>query len=192
MLSQSPIYTKQTRCNNNLRNDNNRNTDFFRPMLSNPSVPMSYNHEHYMMDNNILNHMDIERSSMCTRNYNTDSRKPVQTGFQNSYYTNNFETLNNNQLKNNALIFDQEYDNEQQKNGNKGNIYIDRNPTNTRRDKLEKVRNEDKQNFLRDQGGMLNNMPEMSFENTRKSKNSINSANYVPMARTMAIPMENI
>ena len=38
MLSQSPVYTKQTRCNNNLRNDNNRNADFFRPMLSNPSV----------------------------------------------------------------------------------------------------------------------------------------------------------
>jgi hypothetical protein len=187
MLSPSSTYTKQTRCNNNLRNDNNRNTDFFRPMLSNPSVPMSYNHEHYMMDNNMINHMDLERSSMCTRNFNTDSRKPVQTGFQNSYYTNNFETLNNNQLKNNALIFENDYNQTQN-----GNQYINRNPTNTRRDQLEKIRNEDKQNFLIQQGGILNNMPEMSFENTRKGKNSINSSNYIPMARTMAIPKDNI
>lgn len=183
MFNPLPAYTKQTRCNNNLRNDNNRNTDFFRPMISNPCVPISYNHEHYMIDNNILNNMDIERSSMSTRNYNTNSRKPVQTEFQNNYYTNNFETLNNNKLVNSALIFEQEP---------LQNKYIDRNPTNTKRDQLEKIRNEDKQNFLKTQGGMLNNMPEMSFENTRKNKNSINSSNYVPMARTLAIPKENI
>jgi hypothetical protein len=180
MLSPYPIYTKQTKCNNNLKNDNNRNNDFYRPMLSNPSIPMSYNHEHYIVDNNIINNIDIERSSMCTRNFNTDSRKPVQTQFQNNYYTNNFETLNNNQLKNNALIFEQD------------NNYTDRNPTNVSRDKMEKTRNLDKQNFLIAQGGMLNNMPELSFENTRKSKNVINSSNYIPMARTLAIPRENI
>ena len=128
----------------------------------------------------MINHMGIERSSMCTRNFNTDSKKPVQTGFQNNYYTNNFETLNNNQLKNNTLIFENE------------NQYIVRNPTNTKRDQIEKVRNEDKQRFLIQQGGIFNNMPEMSFENTRKGKNSINSANYIPMARTMAIPKDNI
>lgn len=180
MLSPYPIYTKQTRCNNNLKNDNNRNVDFFRPVLSNPSVPMSYNHEHYIVDNNIINNMDIERSSVSTRNFNIDSRKPVQTQFQNNYYTNNFETLNNNQLRNNALMFEQD------------NGYVDRNPTNIKRDQMEKIRNEDKQNFLREQGGALNNMPEMSFENTRKTKNIINSSNYMPMARTLAIPRENI
>jgi len=184
MLSPSPIHTKQTRCNNNLRNDNNRNADFFRPIISNPSVPISYNHEHYIMDNNM---MDIERSSMCTRNFNIDSKKPVQTNFQNNYYTNNFETLNNNQLQNNALIFGQ--DNEYKQTG--GNKYVDRNPTNTKRDQLEKTRNEDKQSFLKTQGEGFN-MQEMSFENTRKGKNNINSSNYVPMARTMAIPRQNI
>ena len=39
---------------------------------------------------------------------------------------------------------------------------------------------------------MLSNFNELTCENTRKNKADLNSSKYVPMARTMAIPKENI
>jgi hypothetical protein len=198
-LSPYPEHTKMTRCNNNLRGDNNR-IDFLRPIISNPSIPIISNHEHYLYDSNINdcnnnynnnynnnnnnynnnynnnnynNNFDIERSSVCTRNNNSNSRKPVQNDIQNNYYSTNFESLNN-------------IDNETNK-------YLTRNPVNTRRDNLEKERNNDKNDFLKIQGGMLNgNYADFKYETTRKGKNDINSSSYVPMPRTLAIPKEHI
>jgi hypothetical protein len=186
-MSEHPQYTKQTRCNNNL-NNNNRN-DFFRPIISNPSIPMIYNHEQYYYDNNTsmnqsinnlngiynMNNLDLERSSISTRNNNVDSKKPVQSSFQNDYYSSNYTTLNNN--------------NEQDIN-----MYMDRNPVNTRRDELEKIRNSDKQDFIKNQNGYMNenNFNDFSVTNTRKGRSDINSSNYIPMPRTLAIPKENI
>jgi hypothetical protein len=173
MLSPYPEYTKQTKCNNNLNSD--RQQDIFRPMISNPSIPLRYNHEHYTLDNNsLLNHnFDIERSSISSRNDCINTKKPVQNNFQNNYYTMTFDDLNH---QNNQEI----------------NKFLSRNPVNTRRDTLEKVRNEDKQDFMKSQGGMLSNFIDIKVENTRKDKNIINSSNYIPMPRTMAIPKENI
>lgn len=186
-VSFHPEYTKKTRCDNNLKSDNNRNTDFFRPMLSNPQVPMTYNHESYYYDNNMYNqtnsynnnfdNMDIERSSLSTRNNIASSRKPVQTNFQNDYYTMNYDTLNNSLNSMNDVD---------------ANKYLTRNPVNTRRDMLEKERNLDKQEFMRTQGGYLNNIPEFNYQSTRKGKPQINSSNYIPMPCTRAIPKENI
>ena len=51
-LNPNPQYTKQTRCNNNLILDNK--SDFFRPILSNTSIPISNNHEHYNLDKNAI------------------------------------------------------------------------------------------------------------------------------------------
>ena len=165
MLSPYPEHTKQTKCNNN---------DAFRPIISNESVPLRYNHEHYSLDNNMSSqNFDIERSSISSRNETINSKKPVQSNFQNNYYTMTFDDLNHH---NNQEI----------------NKYLNRNPVNSRRDTIEKIRNEDKQDFMKTQGGLLSNFTDIKIENTRKDKNIINSSNYVPMPRTMAIPKEKI
>jgi hypothetical protein len=172
-LAPSPIYTKQTKCNNNLNLENTH--DFFRPIISNISTPINYNHDNYMVDQNaiLLHHLDLERSSVSTRNNVIDSKKPVQADFQNNYYTMSFDSMNHH---NNQEI----------------NKFLNRNPVNTRRDNLEKSRNVEKQDFLKSQGGILSNFTEINYENTRQNKNTINSSNYIPMPRTMAIPKENI
>lgn len=199
-LAPYPEHTKQTRCNNNLSTQHK--PDFFRPIISNPSVPIIYNHDHYMSDpnhnNNISNSnleysrgftksnmntnmFDLERSSISTRNSNVDNKKPVQSSFQSDYYTMSLNKLNhiNNQDINHDM-------------NNEINTFLTRNPVNSRRDNIEKTRNQDKQDFLQSQGGMLSNFNDIRCENTRQNKGLINSANYVPMARTMAIPKENI
>jgi hypothetical protein len=171
-----PEYTKKTRCDNNIPTTNNH--DFFRPIISNISVPINYNHEHYtnsnMYSTNTSNlTFDIERSSISTRNNTVDSKKPVQESFQNNYHTMNFDKMNH---QSNQEI----------------NNFLTRNPVNSRRDNIEKSRNTDKQEFLKNQGGSLSNYTDLPFENTRKEKITINSSNYLPMPRTMAIPRENI
>ena len=174
-LAPYPEHTKQTRCNNNLNLHSDRN-DFFRPIISNTPVPIKNNHEHYMCDNNAIQmyQYDIERSSVSTRNNNIDiKRPPVQQSFQNNYYMMNFDNSNHQN--------DQEI-----------NKFINRNPVNTRRDNLEKSRNTDRQDFLKVQGGVLNNYNDFRCENTRKNKAEINSSNYVPMPKTMAIPKDII
>jgi len=158
MLSPYPEHTKQTKTNNNLD---------LRPSISNPSVPLRYNHEHYILNNDSSINFDMERNSICSRN------KPVQTNFQNNYYTMNFDDLNH---QNNQEI----------------NRYLNRNPVNSRRDTIEKTRNEDRQDFLKSQGGILSNFNDIKIENTRKDRNTINSSNYIPMPRTMAIPKDQI
>ena len=188
-LSPYPEYTKQTRCNNDLNLESK--TDFFRPVLSNVPVPIISNHEHYMCDNNSLqlHHLDLERSSISTRNNVIDSKKSaVQQSFQNDYYTMNFD--NKNPLNfNNMNDYNDHYNKQDPKK------YLNRNPVNTRRDLLEKTRNTDRQDFMKKQGGVLSdfaNFNDLRCENTRKDKVEINSSNYIPMARTMAIPKENI
>ena len=172
-LAPYPEHTKQTRCNNNLNLENKN--DFFRPIISNTPTPLSYNHENYMFDKNALQmyQYDLERSSISTRNSIIDTKKPVQHDFQNNYYTMNYDTLN--------------HQNEQEINK-----YLTRNPVNSRRDEMEKTRNQERQDFMKTQGGMLSNFNDIKCEYTRKDKNIINSSNYIPMARTMAIPKENI
>jgi hypothetical protein len=186
-LSPYPEYTKQTRTNNNIKNTN----DFLKPVMSNNSIPLIYNHDHYDNNNNnnnynnlMLNSINIERNSLSTRN-NIDSKKiPVQQNilnnsnsiingeFNNNYYTMNFD----NKLNNSGEV----------------NDFLTRNPVNTRRDTIEKSRKEDLQYFMTHQGGSLNNFTDFKIENTRKNKTEINSSNYIPMPRTMAIPKENI
>ena len=173
MMSSYPIYTKQTKCNNNLTLEN-RN-DFLRPILSNTSIPISSNHDHYMFDPYAItqSQYDIERSSISTRNNVMNAKAPVQQTFQHDYYTTNFDNFNHN---NNQEI----------------NKYLTRNPTNTRRDSLEKSRNQETQNFMKTQEGLLGNFIDIKCENTRQNKGELNSAKYIPMPRTMAIPKENI
>jgi hypothetical protein len=172
-LAPYPEHTKQTRCNNNLTFKNDRN--FFRPIMSNNPVLLNYNHDHYNIDNNAMamNQFDIERGSVSTRNKAFNEQTPVQTNFQNNFDNNLFSNIGNNQ--------DQEI-----------NKYLIRNPVNTRRDNIEKIRNNERQDFLKSQGGMLSDFNQLTFENTRKYKQELNSNSYIPMARTMAIPKENI
>ena len=186
-LSPYPEHTKQTRCNNNLNLESKN--DFFRPIISNVPTPILSNHEHYMCDNNALqlHHLDLERSSISTRNNTIDSKKSaVQQSFQNDYYTMNFDNINHLNFNNNNYNDNDNY------NKQDPNKYLNRNPVNTRRDLLEKTRNTDRQDFMKKQGGVLSNFNDLRCENTRKDKVEINSSNYVPMARTMAIPKENI
>lgn len=183
-LSPYPEYTKQTRTNNNIENNN-----FLRPVLSNNSIPITSNHEHYINDNNsnnlMVNSINIERNSMSTRNDNCAKKMPVQQNilnntsnvingsFSDNYYTMNFDNMNHN-------------------NSHEINNFLTRNPVNTRRDTIEKSRKEDLQYFMKSQGGNLDNFTDFKVENTRKVKSEINSSNYIPMPRTMAIPKENI
>jgi hypothetical protein len=171
MLSPYPEYTKQTKTSNNLYLENSQT--FLRPMISNNSVPISFDHEHYNIQNDISNIYDLERNSICTRNSNTDTKKPVQHNFQNNYYTTSFDNLN---IENNLEI----------------NKYLTRNPINSRRDDLEKIRKTEQQDFLKIQGGLMSDFNDIKIENTRKYKDSINSSNYIPAPRTLAIPRENV
>jgi hypothetical protein len=177
LQSTYPENTKQTRTNNNL--NFNQERDFFRPIISNPSVPITYNHDSYMIDDNAkaFYMMDIERASLPTRNNCMDVRKPVQNAFQNNYNFNEFQNLSLNSSNNNNI------DN---------NKFLTRNTVNTRRDNFDKIRKIEAQEFLEIQGGILNNFQDFKLENTRKNRNDINSSQYIPMPRTMAIPKENI
>jgi hypothetical protein len=187
-LNSQPQHTKQTRTNNNL--PNTFNTDnFLRPSSSQISEPIMYNHDSYMLDHNarVMHSIDIERNFSNSRNndrknsINHDREiNCVQSSFQNDYYTQNF---NINKSDDNNINLNDEHG---------GNIYLTRNPVNTRRDQIEKSRNVERQDFLKKQGGMLNNFADLSLQNTRKDKNTINSSCYVPMPKTLAIPKENL
>ena len=155
------------------------------PQMSSDSKPIKNNHDHYIFDRNaeiyynqnqgnylnpVSTRIDSRMDSRCNNKIN-----PVQNNFQNQYtqnfYMSNFETINNQQ---------------------EINTFLDRNPVNTRRDEVEKSRNKDRNDFLRMQGGNLNNFTSFQYENTRKKKNDIDISGYIPNGRTMAIPKENI
>jgi hypothetical protein len=139
--------------------------DIYRPILSKQSLPLFYNHENY----------DLERKSIPSRNNNKmdNFKEPVQIGFQNSFH----QFMNVHQTDTDKEI----------------NKYYERNPINTRRDLIEKTRNNDKQYFMKQQSGVLSqNFSDLKIENTRKERNMINTSNYIPMGMTMAIPKDKI
>ena len=185
-----PECTKQTRTtqqNNSVQNNNNQNNsiqnnsiqnnnfnnsstqnnkDFLRPVISNASIPLYYNHENYMNDKGKQN-FDLERSISSSRN--DKDYRPVQSQMQSNY-----QFFNNNNNNNNII-----------------NEF--RNPVNTRRDNLEKNRQSDTQQFRSVQGGPISNFQDIRYVNTRTNKNNdINTSSYTPMARTLAIPKEQI
>jgi hypothetical protein len=181
-----PECTKQTKTiqqnsvqnnsvqNNSFQNSNfnnnsiQNNKDFLRPVISNPSIPLYYNHDSYMNDKGKQNYnYDIERSISSSRN--DKDYRPVQSQMQSNY-----QFFNNNNNNNNII-----------------NEF--RNPVNTRRDNLEKSRQNDTQQFRSVQGGIINNFQDIRCVNTRTNKNNdINTSSYTPMARTLAIPKEQI
>ena len=170
-FSTYPENTKQIRSENstNVKNVSNNRNDFLKPMMTNESIPLNYNHSHYEKQN-----YDIERTTVSTRkDYLDETKKPIQSSFQNNYYTMSFEDL-------------------QHQNTHEINKFLTRNPANTRRDNIEKQRNTDTQTFLTSQGGMMSNYSNFNVENTRKYKDELNSSIYVPMPRTMAIPKEHV
>jgi len=254
-----PEFTKKTRTNNNLLGRNlDNNNNFLRPVLSNTSVPLVYNHDHYMVDK-YATAFDIERSFIPTRNsgdlidnnkktsYSTQMEKnrkinnsdpnnyynnssllmngsgqgmPVQTrpmgarpgqGMQ-SYATQNYATqsqaiqgyANQSQtrsvrarpvqesIQNNSFLSFNQFQPPQLRDDLEVNNFLTRNPVNSRRDAMEKLRNTERKSFINDQGGLMNNFVDFNLENTRKDKKEINTANYVPMPRTLAIPKENV
>ena len=160
-------------------NSTKQNNDFLRPMMTNESKPIKNTHDNYIFDrnaeifykNNMGNYMQPLNSRTDTRTDTRIDTNPVQTSFQNNYFTNNFETLNNNQEK---------------------NMFWDRNPVNTRRDNVEKIRISDTYNFIEKQGGNLNNFVDFEIRNTRENKINLNTNSYIPNGKTMAIPKENI
>jgi hypothetical protein len=143
----------------------NKDRDFFlRPQNTSQSIPVKIEHEHYDSTS-----YDIERSFVNTR-VKQNPTSPVQSSFQNNYYMMNF--------------FHTPQD---------SNPFLPRNPTNTRRDNLEKSRQSETQEFMQFQGGtMLTSLTDLKAESTRKVRNDINSASYISMPRTLAIPKENI
>tara|TARA_B110000483_G_scaffold89069_1_gene109950 strand:- start:1297 stop:1899 length:603 start_codon:yes stop_codon:yes gene_type:complete len=172
---------RQTNNRNDYRFDNgvnnNQQRDVTMPQVSNNSRPINNSHDNYIFDRNAQVFYNQNQGNyhnpMNTRTITNN--KPVQNNFQNehtqNYFMSNFETINN---------------------GQEINMYQDRNPVDTRRDQLEKTRNSDRQDFLRNQGGNLNNFTKFQYENTRKEKKEVNISSYIPNSRTMAIPKENI
>lgn len=166
-----PQNTKETRTNNNLQ----ANPDFFKPQISNPSVPLYYNHESYSYNDRDVGN-NIDRMFISSRpSTNRKGNSPVQSSFQSDYYTMAFNNMENQGSRNDEI-----------------NNFLTRNPVNTRRDDLEKTRNIDRKDFLQVQGGYLSNFSDIRQEYTRKEKNQVNSGNYVPMPCTQAIPKEHI
>jgi len=153
------------------------NQDFLKPILSNTPEPLSFSHDNYVPDkySQMIFKNDLERGSISTRNIVVSDRKPVQNAFQNNYYN----------------IHDNLNDNFKNLDGNT-NRFLIRNTVNTRRDNFDKIRNIEKSEFMKFQGGNLENFTDFKIENTRKYKDEINTNRYVPMPRTMAIPKENI
>lgn len=159
-------------------NKNKKNMDFTFPQISNQSKPINNRHDNYIFDRNaemFYNHNQGNYLHPLNSRSNDSNVNPVQNNFQNQYTQNffmsNFETINNTQ---------------------ETNMFMDRNPSNTRRDEMEKTRNDDRKDFLRNQGGNLNNFTEFQYQSTRKKKDEINISSYIPNSRTMAIPKENI
>merc|ERR1711991_828890 len=144
-------------------NKNKKNMEYKFPQISNQSKPINNKHDNYMFDRNAEIFFNQNQGNYLNPvNTRLDQNKPVQNNFQNEYTQNffmsNFETINKHQ---------------------ENNIFIDRNPVNTRRDQIEKTRNLDRNNFLKTQGGNLNNFTEFQYENTRKNKNSISCYIYI-------------
>lgn len=206
-----PEFTKKTRTNNNLAGKNlDINNNFLRPVLSNKSVPLVYNHDHYMNDKNAFS-FDIERSFIPTRNSgdlistneSIEKSRKINSSEQNNYYNNSSILMNGGEIpfqsrpvqesiqNNNFLTFNQ-FHPPQLKDDLEVNNFLTRNPVNSRRDAMEKVRNTERKSFINNQGGLMNNFVDFNLENTRKDKKEINTTNYVPMPRTLAIPKENI
>jgi hypothetical protein len=180
-IPQMSRNNRQTNNRNDYRFDNgvnnNQQRDVTMPQVSNNSRPINNSHDNYIFDRNAQVFYNQNQGNyhnpMNTRTITNN--KPVQNNFQNehtqNYFMSNFETINN---------------------GQEINMYQDRNPVDTRRDQLEKTRNSDRQDFLRNQGGNLNNFTKFQYENTRKEKKEVNISSYIPNSRTMAIPKENI
>jgi hypothetical protein len=160
--------------------NNVKQEDFWRPKMSNESKPISNKHENYIFDKNAnLFYQNNINNYFQPVNTRMENNGPVQgtfqtENFQNSFqnnYMNNYETINSNQ---------------------EVNRFLERNPVNTRRDNMEKIRNADTNQFLTKQGGNLHNFTDFKIETTRKDRNMINTNTYIPMGKTMSIPKENL
>lgn len=177
------IFDKEIKNNSNINNPNaqqnnnqfKQNQDFLYPKISNQSKPLNKSHENYIFDRNAELFFNQNKGNYMnpvnTRALDSNKQSPVQQSFHNDFYMSNYETINFGQEK---------------------NMYLDRNPVNTRRDEMEKMRNVDQKTFLDSQGGHLNNFTDFNIKNTRTNKKSINTSSYIPNAMTMAIPKENI
>ena len=183
------IFDKEIKNNNTSQpfNQLNSNDDFLMPKISNQSIPLKKKHDNYMIDRNAELFFNQNQgnymSPMNTRGVDSNSQIPVQQSFQQSfqqpfqqsfqsdYFMNNFETLNHQQEK---------------------NMFLDRNPVNSRRDMMEKSRNQDRKSFLDTQGGNLTNFTPIDYKNTREKKKYINTSSYIPNSINMPIPKENI
>ncbi len=162
---------------------------YLKMSSSSTNQPLSYQHDHYMVDpyaQHIRNQQGGGRPQMIDRiQQNTRDigkmkyNEPVQKNFQQDYFMMNYETLNN--VNRGVPMIDRD-----------NHDFSNRNPTSEERDRMEKTRLKDRNHFMAQQGGNLMNFVDLNPQYTRKERNNINTGNYVPMARTMAIPKDKI
>ena len=181
--------------------------DFWRPKMSNESIPINNKHENYIFDKNanlfyeqqkqhqnqFLNQQHqfiqpintrIDSSCYKPSSYNQEN---INSSYNQQNYSKVQKNIQDKQISNNIM------NNFETLNGHQEiNHYLERNPVNSRRDQMEKIRNNDRYQFLEKQGGNLHNFADFQTTNTRKVRNDINTSNYIPMGKTMAIPKENI
>ena len=190
--------------------------DFWRPKMSNDSKPLNNKHENYIFDKNASlfyeqqkiqqnqyqqynqqqqqqnqqpfhdNFMQPLSTRLDHTSYSPESTLPSFQNSQNNSYSVQ-KSMQDNQISKSIMT------NFETLNGHQEvNHFLERNPVNTRRDQLEKIRNSDRNHFLEKQGGNLHNFADFQTQNTRKVRNDINTNSYVPMGKTMAIPKEHL
>ena len=165
MFPYPPECTKQTRTTLN----SNQYSNTFPNNNSFPLINSNNDFLKPMMSNPSIPIND-PRNIVNTRGIDKNYR-PVQSEMQSNYQFFNFH--HQSQLP----VLNDEF----------------RNPVNTRRDMIEKSRINDTKQFMSVQGGPINNFQDLRCVNTRQYKNTdVNTSSYTPMARTMAIPKENI
>lgn len=185
----------ETNFNNNFSNDIRKSMNTAQHVNVNKEQS---NLSNYMFEHNMHYNYDANKNlglgipSNSNQNYdrngdinNMGQRRRcagvVQNNMQNNdirtnYAFQNFETLNKIAEKEEEI-----------------NRYMDRNPVNTRRDEVEKLRLSDKKTFMNNQSGVLNkslNFNDLKAQNTRKNENQAIQTNYIPNGRTMAIPKD--
>ncbi len=180
--------------NRNQPNNNNQAPfeQYLKMSSSSTNQPLSYQHDHYMMDpyaQHIRNQQSgsggsgpqmIDRIQQNTRDIGKMKyNEPVQKNFQQDYFMMNYETLNN--VNRGVPMIDVN-----------NHDFSNRNPTSENRDMMEKTRNRDRNHFMAHQGGNLMNFVDLNPQYTRKERNNVNTGSYIPMARTMAIPKDKI
>lgn len=200
------VYTNQYESQfdqnfNNFSNDIRKSMNTAQHININQTNQPNQGHlSNYMFEHNMHYNYDSNRNlglgipSNSNQNYDRNGdnngmgqRRRCAGVVQNNMHNNNMDISSNYAFQNFETL------NKIAEKEEEINRYMERNPVNTRRDEIEKERLSDKKNFMKNQGGTLNqnlNFNDLKPQNTRKNENQTIQTNYIPNGRTMALPKD--